>query len=282
MVKYIDMHMHSSVSDGDKSPGELVNVAVKKNISVMSLTDHDSVGGIEETMEEAKKHNIGFIPGIELSCFDKKDTHVLGYNIDWQDETFKSALKKLQDSRMNRMEKMVEGLKKGGFDICMDEVRSKCSGQVMGRPHIAEVLVEKGYGKDTRDVFGKYIGSGKKYYVPYKKLGVDEGIKLIHECGGKAVLAHPKLLRYNAKDFAELLEKYSAFGLDGIEVYYPCHYDEHIKLFSKLARKLNMLMTCGGDYHNDHDVTKNTMGFDVTLPGIEHTLDVLLANFNAR
>lgn len=281
MYKYVDLHMHSSVSDGDKTPRELVAVAKEKNVDIISLTDHDSVGGISEAAEEAKKKDIGFIAGIELSCYDKKDTHVLGYNIDWQDEDFKGALWELQQSRMNRMEKMVESLRKDGFNITMDEVNAKCNGQTMGRPHIAAVMVEKGYGKDIRTVFNKYIGSGCRYYVSYKKLEVAEGINIIHKAGGLAVLAHPKLLRYNAKDFTKLIKRYKELGMDGIEVYYPCHYDEHVKLFSSLAKELDLLMTCGGDYHSEWDCTKNTMGFESTLPGIEHTLEVLLEGANS-
>ncbi|MBQ9625328.1 MAG: hypothetical protein IJR47_04385, partial [Clostridia bacterium] len=212
-----------------------------------------------------------------LSCFDKRDTHILGYNINWQDNTFKSRLKELQSLRQSRMEQMVQGLIEDGFEISMEEVKARCCGRVMGRPHVAAVMVEKGYGKTTRDIFNKYIGNGCKYYVKYKKLEVKEGIDLIHSAGGYAVLAHPRLLRYNAREFTPLLKQYKELGLNGIEAYYPCHKNEDIRLYQSLAKELDLFVTCGGDFHNPEDPTKNTLGFNLKdLPGVEKTLKLLL------
>lgn len=276
MMEYADLHMHSCLSDGDKSPKELVCVAEKRNISVMALTDHDCIDGLEQAKNEAKIRNIIFIPGIELSCYDEKDTHILGYNISSDNEELKQMLYSLQESRLSRMKKIIDGLSKAGFGITMDDVKKHCCGKVMGRPHVAAALIEKGYGKNVRDVFKKYIGTGCKYYVPYKKMDVSEGIDIIHKAGGIAVLAHPKLLRYNHEEFTELLTRYKAMGLDGVEVYYPCHYAEHVNLFLELSKKLKLFATCGGDYHNDFDKTKNNMGFKTSLPGIKETLELLI------
>lgn len=275
MIRFVDLHTHSSNSDGEKTPSQLIDIAAEKHIDVISLTDHDCIEGLDEMEQAAKKAGIIFISGVELSCFDKKDTHVLGYGFDPQNTSFKNRLSELQNARAGRMKQMVDGLIKAGFDITMDEVLEKSGGRVLGRPHVASVLVDKGYGKDNRDVFNKYIGSGCRYYVPYKKMEVQEGIELIHEAGGYAVLAHPKLLRYNTRDFTSLIKTYKQYGLDGIEVYYPCHYDEHIRFFRRIAKEFNLLTTCGGDYHNDHDATKCTMGFDAGLPGIMDSLSVL-------
>lgn len=277
MKKYVDLHMHSRVSDGVKSPRELVEIAKQKNISVISLTDHDSVDGYPEVIEAGNSAGIAVVSGIELSCFDKKDTHVLGYNVNWKNPALISCLEELKTQRRLRMEKMVEALNSDGFDISIEDVGRYSSCGVIGRPHVASVLIEKGYGKDVRDVFKRFIGSNCKYYVPYKKLDVSEGIELIHKAGGVSVLAHPKLLRYNSEDFLKLINEYKELGLDGLEVYYPRHNSEHIKLFYTMATKLNMLITCGGDYHNDLDPSKNTMGYEMDLPGVEHTVEVLTA-----
>lgn len=275
MKQYVDLHMHSIYSDGEQTPSELVDIAKQNNISVISLTDHDCVDGIWAAEQAGKKAGITVIPGIELSCFDKKDTHVLGYNIDCNDKSLNDTLNALQKSRIERMEKIIQKLQQGGFEISVQDAKRHCSGQVMGRPHIAAALIEKGYGSDTRDIFHKFIGSDCKYYVPYKKLTVQEGIDLIHGAGGIAVIAHPKLLRYNSMDFTSLIRTYAAMGMDGIEVYYPCHYNEHIKLFYGLAKELNLYVTCGGDYHNEHDPKKNIMGYEMDLPGVKETIEFL-------
>ena len=217
MIKQVDLHMHSCYSDGERTPVQLIELAKEKGIDAVSLTDHDCIEGLDEMSRAAKNAGIAFVSGVELSCYDKKDTHILGYKVDWHNDTFRNTLNSLQKSRIIRMEQMVERLIKGGFDITMDEVVAKSAGKVLGRPHVATVLVEKGYGTNTRDIFNKYISAGCPYYVPYQKLCVEEGIRLIHEAGGYAVLAHPKLLRYNTREFTTLICQYKKLGLDGIE-----------------------------------------------------------------
>ena len=269
--KKIDLHMHSVHSDGAKTPEELIAMAKERNIEYIALSDHDTASGVSEMIECGKKEGIKVFSAIELSCFDKKDTHVLGYCINPDDEAFVKKLEELKMARKNRAFEMIERLQKGGFKISVEDVVSNA--EVIGRPHIANALIKNGYGKNIRDIFQKYIGYGCKYYVPYTKMSVEDGIELIKNAGGFAVLAHPKLLRYNTYDMTKLICKYKEAGLTGIETYYPCHYDSDVKFFTKVALQENLIMTVGGDYHNDNDKTKNKMGFSLELPHLNKTLE---------
>lgn len=279
---YVDLHIHTTASDGVMTPTEIVEYAKNNDVYFMSITDHDSISGITSAYKKAQELNIEFITGIELSCHDKKDTHVLGYNIDINNPKLLAAIDHLKKERLNRSIKMIKKLREDGFDINDQDVARFCNKDVIGRPHIAQMLIEKGYGNSTKEIFQKYIGSAAPYYIAYDKLSIKAGFDAIKSAGGLPVLAHPKLLRYNNLDTYKLLKRYKAMGLAGIEVYYPCHSNRDIKAYLQMAQELGLIVTFGSDFHNLTDKNKNKIGYDDSCYLIKETMDYLISHKNEK
>ncbi len=266
MKKYIDLHCHSVYSDGDKTPAQLVQKAADLSMEYMALSDHDTLGGVLETKKLGKEKGIHVFSAAEFSCFDKKDTHILGYCMNPLDDELNSTLNNLRIRRKERAVATVEKLKEDGFKITLEEVMQYSTNESIGRPHIASVLVKNGQ---------KFLGSKCKYYVPYEKLTIKGCVDMIKKAGGIAVIAHPKLLRYNNNDMEKLIVAYKELGMGGIEVYYPYHYKSEVDFYTRMCKVYNMVATVGGDYHNDYDFTKNNFGYVKDLPMIEDTLKLL-------
>lgn len=267
--------MHTTMSDGECTPVEMVDLAHQQGVYFMSITDHDSVAGIVPATARAKALGIEFFPGVEISCYDQKDTHILGYNIDITNVKLNDALNRLMEERKTRFGKMLHALQQDGIPVTQQAVLAHCKGSIIGRPHIAQAMVDLGYGTSCREIFQRYLHSGSKYYVSYQKLTVKQGLELIKNAGGLSVLAHPKLLRYDNLDTYQLLKRYKSIGLDGIEVYYPCHHDREIKAYTQMAKELNLLVTFGSDYHNAHERNKNRIGYPDYLRNIPETMAIL-------
>jgi len=240
----IDMHMHSTYSDGTYSPRELVDLCLKKGLYGLSITDHDSTGGLEEASAYCRNKNIVFIPGIEFSCFYKdEEVHILGYNIDWTYPPLVRLCATLQESRVQRARGIMEKLRSLGFDMD-DSLLSKYPANSIGRPHIGQLMVEMGYSKSIREAFEKYIGSGMPAYVERYKLKVNEAADIIHEAGGLSVLAHPFLISSQ-----EYIDDICSLGMDGIEVYHSAHSHDSSMRYLYMAKRLGLLITGGSDFH---------------------------------
>jgi predicted metal-dependent phosphoesterase TrpH len=247
MDKFIDLHMHSTRSDGSFSPKDVVMHAASVGISTISLTDHDSVAGVAEATVAGCEVGIDVVPGVELSAqVGEKDIHILGYFINPEQDALKTCLEKYQNARVERAEKIVDKLNRMGIPVQMAHVLAKAGNAAVGRPHVADVLVEEGYVFSSNEAFYKYLGYAKPAYQP--KYGMDpaEAIEVIHASGGLASLAHPVLY---ARD--DLIPQFVEAGLDAIEVMHIKHDAKLIKRYSDLAEQYGLLKTGGSDCHGD-------------------------------
>lgn len=256
-MKYIDLHVHSTASDGSYKPSEIVNYAIKKNLSAIALTDHDTTAGIDEALAEAEKINsnagteiIKVIPGIELSAeHNGKDIHILGLNIDYKDEKFNEEVAIYRDSRNSRNKKMTEKLQELGFNITPELLDKRFEEAVITRAHYAILLIEMGYVKDKDEAFNKYLNPGCPCYVPRTKVTVSDAVRMILKANGKPVLAHPLLYKLNDTALENLVKFLRAEGLMGIEAIYSANKWTDEAKMKQLAKKYDLFITGGSDFH---------------------------------
>ena len=247
MASYIDLHLHSTQSDGSFSPTQVVQRAAKLGLSAISLTDHDSVAGVQEAQNIGRDIGVEVIPGTELSAHKAgMDIHILGYFIDPANSDLLAYLQKFQDARRNRAEKIVARLNRLGVRITMAHVLHKAGDAAIGRPHVADVLVEEGFVFSHDHAFQKYLGYGKPAYQPKFVLTPREAVEIIHAAGGLASLAHPVLYRRDAL-IPDLIKQ----GLDGIEVMHIKHDRSDVRRYSDMAKRYGLLTTGGSDCHGD-------------------------------
>lgn len=242
-----DLHIHTTRSDGSKSPTEVVRWAKEKGLEVMAITDHDSVAGLEEGREEARKLGIKFVDGIEFSTFSICEIHVLGYNIDYKNPDFVQELACVKDMRRQRNQQIGTKLKALGIDIDID-----FSGDGLGRMNMARAMVAKGFCNDVNEAFEKYLGPSGKAYCDTKRLTPAGAVQLIKKYGGFASVAHPKKYLLD-KRLDLLLDGLKKFGLDGLELNYPSHNAQDMAKFDAIAKAHRLLPTGGSDYHGDED-----------------------------
>jgi len=256
-----DLHIHTHFSDSTQSPQEVVEQARESDLSCISITDHDTIDGIQPTTEAARKFEIEVIPGIELSSeVNGKDVHLLGYLFDYKDHEFIRKINNIQNARISRMHEMIDKLKHMGIDnITPDEVCKLAQSNSVGRPHLATVLQEKGWVSSNQEAFNKYLADGALAYVPKFKQTPTEAIQLIREAGGIAVLAHPMLTKVD-----DLISSFVEAGLGGIEVYYPNTKNAVIQFYESLAQKHSLIMTGGSDAHGA--VKKHTYVGKLKIP----------------
>ena len=246
MAGNADLHIHTYFSDSVSSPQEVVDEALKAGLSCISITDHDIVQGVAPTIQAALPHAIEVVPGIELSSeFENCDIHILGYFIDYQKGPLLEKIDIFLDARMERMKKMIMNLKGLGVNnIEFEEICALTHSRAVGRAHLAFLLQQKGWVPNIKSAFEKYIGQGCPGYAPKHKQTPFEAIELIRSCGGVAVMAHPMQTQ---KD--ELIPRFAAAGLRGLEVYYPNCMNTVTEFYERIARKNNLIATGGSDAH---------------------------------
>jgi len=244
----VDLHTHSTASDGVYSPSELLQRAHGVGLQVLALTDHDSTNGVEEAIQAAQEFNITLIPGIEINTDGSGgEVHVLGYFPEYHRAAFQAALQVLRDARVRRGERMVERLNEQGVHISWERVRQLAHGSV-GRPHIAEALIEDGYVKTMPEAFDKYLCTGCPAYVPRYKLTVEDAIHLIASANGLPVVAHPADL-LNSGQLRSWLPRLCKIGLVGLETYYGQYTPETVSELRRLADQYQLIPTGGSDFH---------------------------------
>lgn len=247
----IDLHAHTTASDGTCTPTELVHLARETGLTALAVTDHDTVGGLEEATTAAAGCGLELVPGIEISVdYPNGEFHLLGYYLDFRHPGFLARITYLQENRFNRNGVMVRKIQEQGYDLTMEDVLAEAGGGQVGRPHFARALVKKGYAESVNDAFDRLVGEGKPLYVAKIKLGPQEAIELVHLAGGIAVLAHPKYTDFRTEEalYTELAVL-KEMGLDGLECYYSQHTEEETQTYLRLARRLGMLVTSGSDFH---------------------------------
>lgn len=262
-MQYADLHLHSTASDGCLTPTELVAKARELDIQVIALTDHDTTEGIEEALTAGKKYSVQVIPGIELSTeLEDREIHILGYKINRFSPALQAMLNRLQEARIQRLQDITKCLRDNGFDITWQEVLALAgSTSSLGRPHVARVMVSKGYASSVRAVFAEWIGQGCPCYVKRFKLTPKDGIDIIHAAGGMAFLAHPGLILQGLTVAESLLPH----GLDGVEVYHSMHSDDQVKETLAFARSEELLVSGGSDCHGIGELKMGTVKVPIIL-----------------
>lgn len=251
-TEIIDLHVHSTCSDGTLTPSELVELAVQKGLKAFALTDHDCVLGVKEAQDAAKRlgGHLEVIPGVELSCdYNGKEVHVVGLYIDTNQTYLNQQLEDFCHSRDIRTQEMVERLSDAGLPISYEALTSAYPESVITRAHIARYLVEIGAVKDRSTVFSKYIGDNCPYFVSREKITPQEGIALIHQTHGLAFLAHPVLYHMSTVTLDTLTAELAASGLDGIEAVYSTYQPGDEQNIRTLAKKYGLLISGGSDFH---------------------------------
>lgn len=248
---YVDLHIHSTASDGSLSPAEIIETARKVGLRAIAITDHDTVEGSVEALRYQDSSGVEILPGIEISVsFDSGTMHMLGYLMRLDDVSLGQTLKVVQEARANRNLEIIKRLQDVGVDISYDEVLKVSGGGQIGRPHIAQVLVHKKAVQTIDEAFNKLLKKGRPTYVERYRLLPVEAIQTILGAGGVPVLAHPFTL--NAKtegDLDRVLADLKQAGLKGVEVYYPGHGPELTALYERLADRHGLLVTGGTDFH---------------------------------
>lgn len=257
----VDLHLHTTASDGRLTPGELIALVARKGLQVVSVTDHDSTEGLGEALEAAKAFpHLTVIPGIELSTdIPGDEIHVLAYFVRHNDEELLATLRKFRQGRLERGKGMVEKLRDLGMDIEWQRVQEIAGDGSVGRPHVALALMEKGYVSQTNEAFEKYLGRNGPAYVEREKITPVEAVEAISSWGGVAVLAHPAQLL----DLDDKLEELRSAGLVGMEVYYAQYSEERILELASTAARHGLLPCGGSDYHaldNPGERLPGTMG----------------------
>ena len=242
-----DLHCHSTASDGALAPRDLVQLARKRAIDVIALTDHDTIAGHGEALAAGRELGVRVIPGVEISALGAQgETHVLGYGVEPDDDATRATLLALRTTRESRAKRILTNLLRLGISIDFERIKAIAGDGMIGRPHIARALVDKGAVSTTQEAFDVYLAEGKPAYAPNDALDPLQAIDLIHRAGGVAVLAHPA---FTHGDVEALLGLMIGHGLDGIEVYYPKHTPEQTKRYAEIAREHGLLATGGSDFH---------------------------------
>lgn len=252
-----DLHLHTNYSDGVLSPSKLIDLAKKNNLSVISITDHDNVNGIDEAIEYGNSAGIQVIPGVEISAdIDDNEIHILGYFIDHKNPEFLEFLKNSRQMRIERNEKIVNKLNDLGSKISFDDILKKVGSQSsLGRPHIAMELHDEGFVKTYYEAFFKYIGDDKTAFVRKSNPDAKDVIKMISKCKGLSFIAHPgKHIR--DEKLLKLIEQ----GLDGIEVVHPSHDKESMTYFNKIISEKFLLSSGGSDFHGGIKNDSSSLG----------------------
>jgi predicted metal-dependent phosphoesterase TrpH len=241
---FVDLHAHSTASDGSRTPRDLVAAARAAGLAAIALTDHDTMAGMREAVDAGKEVGLRVVPGVELSATDAdREVHLLGLHIE-RASALETTLAEFRDTRYARAEQMVAKLNALGVPVSFDAVLAQAAGGAIGRPHLARALIAEGWARDSRDAFDRYLGAGKPAYVPKQRLSVADAIALVHAGGGIAVLAHP-----GSDGRRDTVERFVAIGLDGLEVRHPGHSAEDIARLGALVDFFRLVPSGGSDWH---------------------------------
>lgn len=257
-MNYADLHIHSNYSDGSLSPEEIVEKAKYLGVKSISITDHDSIAS--QYIIENDYNDINIISGIELSTeYNDLEIHVLGYFIDIRDKNLNEIVNKLNKARIERIEEILFKLKKNDIHLTLDELAIDLDSTVIGRSHVANAMVKKGYYDSYKAAFTNFLVKGKPAYVKGCKLNYKDAIKVINDSGGMAVLAHPGQI-YKGLEIENIIKNLKFYGLKGIEVYHPSHSREQTNNFYNLCKKYKLFITGGSDYHGKECYNENLIG----------------------
>jgi predicted metal-dependent phosphoesterase TrpH len=245
---FVDLHMHSTASDGSRSPADVVRAAKRASLAAIALTDHDTVSGLAEARAVGAELGVRIVNGVELSAVEgETETHLLGLHLR-DTAVLERGLGELREMRGRRAARIVELLQSQGVQVTFDDVMLQAGSGAIGRPHVARALVADGWATDVRDAFDRYLGAGRPAYVAKDQLGMREAIAMVHAAGGLAVLAHP-----GAGGTRERIDALVALGLDGVEVKHPSHSPQDVARLRAFVDQLGLIPSGGSDWHGAAD-----------------------------
>ena len=249
-MKRIDLHTHSTASDGSCTPTEVMEAAVNAGLAAVALTDHDTMQGVPEAMEAAEKLDIECIPGIELSAvYGDREVHIVGLFLDPRDSVLAKRLDSFRQIRKQRNLRMIEKMQAAGVDITMEKVRDLEGDAVITRANLARYLVHVGYAVSNKEVFDKYLSPGLPFYVPKTGVTPEDAVRAIRDGGGTAILAHPLLYDFTPAQLDTCIELLKNYGLQGIETYYSTYSPADERNMKRLADRHGLLWSGGSDFH---------------------------------
>jgi len=248
----IDLHCHSIFSDGTNTPEELISLAQQAGLAALALTDHDTTDGLDRFMSAGRNSSVEALRGIELSAeYGETPLHILGYGFDPSSATLQEALAWVREGRAARNFQIVEKLNTLGYDLTFEDVRRHSADDLVGRPHFAAALIEKGHFKHKNKVFQQLLGKNRAAYVDRRRLKPTECLEVIHAAGGVSVIAHPGQMRLTRNKLRRLVKKLKEQGLGGLEVWHPSHPEHQVNAFERICEEFDLIATGGTDFHGD-------------------------------
>lgn len=246
-----DLHTHSTASDGQYSPAQVVELAHKSGVQVLAITDHDTIHGVEEAVQAGRSLELTVLRGVELGAQEDRHMHILGLGLNQDCPELAQLCQKLLAGRNERKYRIVRFLNEKGIPIDLAEVEALAGGDVIARPHFAQIMVRHGYVKDSREAFDRYLDTEEYQRIERFKTSAEACIAAIHQGGGKAVLAHPYQLGFSEEHLEQTIRTLKDNGLDGLECYYPRHTPKMVKNYLELARRYDLKVTAGSDFHGE-------------------------------
>lgn len=269
-----DLHIHTTASDGEYSPCDVVSMAKAANLEAIAITDHDTTAGTDRALSAGRQTGVFVIPGVEISAvFASGTLHILGYFPELP-LGLEQRLEKVQKARKDRNPQIIKELNELGFDITMEDVKYVAGHGQTGRPHIGKVLIQKGYVANLDEAFDKLLGRGAPAYVEKKKLSFKDAISLIKSYRGIPVLAHPFTLNLDNSRLTLFVKSLKNHGLAGIEAFYPEHTKGQVSLYSNLGRDLGLIITGGTDFHGPSRGHTSIGDVGVDIKVVDHLFDM--------
>lgn len=248
-MRFIDMHLHTTASDGSCTPSAVCQLAIDKGLAAIAITDHDTVDGVAEAISYVDDR-ITVVPGIEMSAvYHGVEIHILGFYMDYTNHELISSLASIKQGRYNRNEEMCARFRADGIDITMEKLQHGNPNMVVTRAHFARVLIAQGICKDMNQAFKKYLGKKCKYYIPTPDMPAADAIKLIKTYGKAAFIAHPLLYGFGYRQIEEMIEELKPYGLTGLEVYHSSNNTYESGKLREIARTHGLLISGGSDFH---------------------------------
>lgn len=273
----IDLHMHSTASDGTDTPETIITKCSKLGLKLTAITDHDTVDAQPEAIRCAKQKKLKYLTGVEFSVRHTGELHILGYGIDSADRELVAMMEELRASRVGRVTEIIKAVQAHGMNIAFEDVERFAKGNTLGRPHVALALIEKGYASDLQDAFTRYLNEEGSCYVQRRKLNPQQAVDMIRKTGGVPVLAHPKFVKTN--DIEQLVVELKDMGLMGVEAYYPAHSEADVEKFVGIAKRHGLMVTAGSDYHGAMRPYAAIACEKRTGPYLEESLEILTEKY---
>lgn len=246
-----DLHIHTTASDGQYTPSQVVELAQKAGLECIAITDHDTVDGVEEAVAAGEKAGLRVIRGVELGAKEYKSLHILGYGYSPNAPGLRELCQKMKEGRDERKYRIISFLAEKGVHISLEEVEEIAGGNIIARPHFAQALLRRGYVRSTKEAFDRYLDTDEYQRIERFKADAAACIAAIHQAGGKAVMAHPYQVKLPDDQLEALVSKMKDQGLEGLECYYPKHTAEQVKFYLHLAEKYGLHITAGSDFHGE-------------------------------